>query len=57
MNSLGFVENYVHFDPSEFLGNLSIVSWSTTGWYGQVNSLTYKQLRNFGYFNYLIQIF
>jgi hypothetical protein len=31
-----------------------LTKWSTTSWYGQVNSLTYEQLRNFEYFNYLI---
>jgi len=40
----------------EFLANLSIAKWLAMSWYGQVNSLTYEQLRNFEYFNYLIQI-
>jgi hypothetical protein len=51
MNSLGFVMNWVNFNPTKFLTNSSIVEWLATGWYGQtnslVNSLTYKQLWKF----------
>jgi hypothetical protein len=43
----------MNFGPSEFLANSSIAYWSTTSWYGQVNSLTYEQL---GYFYYFILI-
>jgi len=40
----------------EFLANLSIVQWLATSWYGQVNSLTYEQLKKYEHFNYLILI-
>ncbi len=41
---------------AKFLAIFLIAWWLAMSWYGQVNSLTYEQPRNFEYFNYLIQI-
>jgi hypothetical protein len=48
-----FTNEFTRF-RSEFLTNSSIAWWLMTTWYGKINSLTYEQLRNFEYFNYLI---
>jgi hypothetical protein len=53
INSLSFVLNEVNIGANEFLVNLSIALWLPMSWYGQVNSLTYEQLKKFEHFDYL----